>query len=34
LHDYETEASQGIGFAEFLKLSTSKLGDTVSKAEV
>lgn len=34
LQDYENEGIQGLDFGEFLKLSTSKLGETVTKAEV
>lgn len=34
LQDYEADGIQGLDFAEFLKLSTAKLGDTGTRAEV
>jgi len=34
LHDYENDGIQGLDFAEFLKLSTSRLSESGSRAEV
>ena len=34
LHDYDTDGNQGIDFGEFVKLSTSRFGQNVSKTDV
>lgn len=34
LHDYDTDGNQGIDFGEFIKLSTARFGQSVTKADV
>ena len=34
LNDYDNDGNQGLDFGEFLKLSTSNLGETVSRGEI